>query len=92
MRLAMMACILSGLISLGVNIWTTVFHADIMSAPNAAQMGEGPAKQVFYFSQVIGMLIIAVSLGFYIFGAIYFGKEKVKGFFERQSDRLRKSQ
>lgn len=89
MRMAMMACILSTLLSLGISLWLTLFHADTMAAPNAAQMGEAQAKQIFYLSQAFGIGIIVVSLGFYIFGVIYFGKQKVKDFFDRQAERLR---
>ena len=89
MRMAMLTCIFSSLVSLGVTLWLTLFHADTMAAPNAAQLGEAQAKQIFYLGQAFGVGLIAVMMGFYIFGAIYFGKQKVKDFFDRQGDRMR---
>lgn len=89
MRMAMFVSILSTVVSLAMTLWLTLFHADTLSAPNAAQFGEQQAKQVFYASQAFSILIVVAMLGFYIFGAIYFGKQPVKDFFDRQGERLR---
>jgi len=85
-RLGMFASILTALLGIGMTIWTVLFNAEQMAGANAGQMGKEQALQFFYVQQGIAIVMMLVFLGFYIFGAIYFGRQSVRDFFDRQAD------
>lgn len=90
MRLSMFGCILNSLLGICVNIWLMVAHADTMAGVNVAQgMGKEQALQFFYAGQIFGLLVVGVFLLAYIFGAVYFGRQSVVEFFERQAQAAR---
>lgn len=86
MKISMYGCILSSLLGIAIVVWTAMFHADTMAAINEAQgMSKEQSLQFFYAGQIFTGVMALAFLVFYIFGAIYFGKQHVTDFFERQA-------
>lgn len=85
MKLALMGSILSAVVGLGIAVWMTMFHIDLIAAPNAGQLGKEQATSFAYLGQIIGILMQVAFLGFYFWALMYMGSKKVNDFFDQVS-------
>ena len=80
MKLAMLGCILSSLVGLGIYAWMILYHWDAIKAPNAGQPG---GEAITMFSQAFSIGLAVLALGFYIWALIAMGGKTITAFYDR---------
>jgi hypothetical protein len=82
LSMSLVGFILWGIFGIGVLVWLTFSHADLLSAANVPTMGEDGAKTAFYVGQVLAILLSLAFMVFYIFSWFYLKKQTVVEFYE----------
>ena len=82
MKLALIGSILSSVIGLGISAWLTLFHWDVINAPNAAQPG---GETITIFSQALNIGFQALFLIFFVWALIAMGGKTISTFYNNLS-------